>query len=441
MGLGAAPFAVAAVPHRNATVLRDADLVLTMDPELGEGVLGRIEHADVLFEGGVVSAVGRGLAVPRDARVVDVGGQVVMPGIVDTHTHLWQVSIRGGCADRDVLGWLSNCSVATQPRISPADMYRFVRLATLDALQTGVTTVVDWVFSLPYAQTEQYVRALEESGLRFVYAMGGLPGREIARMKRELIDPLPLGSAHVSSFSDIGQLERLRADLRLARELGVMLNTHALEHRSQRAEKPIEALLRAGALDSDLLLNHAIHLTGHELEAIAGAGAGVAHCPLSNMRLASGIIKLPRMRELGIRTGLGHDGGTADTSDAFALMRAAVGLQRASTMDAGVYPGVEDVLRMATVGGAEAIAMDDRIGSLTPGKRADVLVLDPGTLNFAPRFDVIGQIVFNGQPGNVSYVFVEGRMLKSRGRLVNVDVAQVISDAESAATSIRGAIT
>ena len=439
-GLGAVPFAVAAVPHRKVTLLSDADLVLTMDPRLGEGVLGRLERADVLLRDGVVAAVGRDLPVPRDARVVDVRGQIVMPGIVDTHTHLWQASIRGGCADQDLLGWLSNCNLVALPKISPADMYRFVRLATLDVLQTGVTTLVDWVYSIPYAQTEQYVHALEESGLRFVYAMGGLPGREISRIKKELIDPVPLGSAQVASGADIRKLERLRADLRLARQLGVMLNAHVLEHRSQQAEQPITALRQVGALNSDLLLNHAIHLTGRELEMVAGADARVAHCPLSNMRLASGIIKLPRMRELGMKVGLGHDGGTADTSDAFSLMRAAVGLQRASTMNPGVYPGVEDVLRMATIGGAEAIAMADRIGSLTPGKRADLLVLDPGTLNFAPRFDVVSQIVFNAQPGNVSYVFVDGRMLKSRGRLVNVDVAAVVRAAESAGTRLREAM-
>jgi 5-methylthioadenosine/S-adenosylhomocysteine deaminase len=116
-----------------------------------------------------------------------------------------------------------------------------------------------------------------------------------------------------------------------------------------------------------------------------------------------------------------------------------VGLQRARHEDAGVHPTVPAVLRMATLGGAECIGMADRVGSLTPGKRADVVVLDPGTLNFAPRFDWTSQIVLNGQPPNVSEVFVDGRLRKARGELVGVDTARVVREAERAAANLRAA--
>src|SRR5215471_21642707 len=156
---------------------------------------------------------------------------------------------------------------------------------------------------------------------------------------------------------------------------------------------------------------------------------------------ASGIIRFPELPQAGLKLGLGLDGGTNDTADMFNNMRAAVGLQRAKHLSASAYPTVTDVLRLATLGGAEALGMSGRIGSLTPGKQADLLVLTPRNINFAPRFDWISQIVFNGQPENVEWVFVAGRPLKAKGRLVGVNEDNIIETAETVAQRIRAALS
>ncbi|GAA2231989.1 amidohydrolase family protein [Streptomyces nogalater] len=428
-----------AAGHAPTTLLRDAELVLTMDPALGTGELGTLEHADVLMRDGRIAGVGRRLPAPAGARVVDVSGMLVLPGFVDLHNHLWQSSIRGGCATQDLYGWLAGCNRATLPKIGPQDMYRFVRLAALDALQAGVTTLVDWVHPIPFDTSEQYIRALDHTGLRFVYAMAQNTANLdlVPRVKKELLDPLPLASAQVSVHAGMDGLDLLRRSREVARDLGLMINSHVLEHRGDRAQEPIRSLRTADAFGPDLLMNHAIHLTDDEIAQVADADVRVAHCPLSNMRLASGIIRLPEFERRGVRTGLGHDGGTNDTSDMFGVMKAAVGLQRALHQNADVHPTIPAVLRMATLGGAECLHMADQVGSLTPGKRADVVVLDPGTLNFAPRFDWVGQIVLNGQPGNVSQVYVDGRARKLRGKLVDVDTAEVVREAERAAARVR----
>ncbi|MEV0370387.1 amidohydrolase family protein [Streptomyces sp. NPDC050636] len=423
-------------------MLRGADLVLTMDPEVGAGELGTLEGGvDVLMRDGTIAAVGRGLAVPPGARVVDAGGKLVLPGFVDLHNHLWQSSIRGGCSAQDVNGWLAACNRANLPKIDAQDMYRFVHLAALDALQTGVTTVVDWVHPVPYGTTERYVRALDDAGLRFVYAMAQSSADRalVPRAKKELLDPLPLASLQVAVHAEMSTVKHLRLLYETARDLGVMLNSHVLEQRDDRKDDPIRALRTVGAFGPGLLMNHAVHLTDDEIALTGEHDVRVAHCPLSNMRLASGIAPLPALHRRGVRAGLGHDGGTNDTSDMFGLMKAAVGLQRARHEDAAVHPTIPAVLRMATLGGAECVGMADRIGSLTPGKRADVIVLDPGTLNFAPRFDWTSQIVLNGQPPNVSDVFVDGHVRKSRGELVHVDTARVVREAERAAAHLRAA--
>ncbi|MFH8569088.1 amidohydrolase family protein [Streptomyces sp. NPDC017993] len=426
--------------ERRTTVLRGADLALTMDPEVGDGPLGLLEDGvDVVMRDGAIAAVGRGLDVPPGARVVDAAGTFVLPGFVDLHNHLWQSSIRGGCATQDVHGWLAACNRGTLPRIDAQDMYRFVHLAALDALQTGVTTLVDWVHAIPYDTSASYIRALDDSGLRFVYAMAqSAADRDLLpRVAKELLAPLPLASAQVSAHAGMSLLKELRLLHETARDMGVMFNCHVLEHRGDRAEEPIRALRTAGAFGPDLLMNHAIHLTDDEIALTGAHDVRVAHCPLSNMRLASGIMPLPAMHRHGVRAGLGHDGGTNDTSDMFGVMKAAVGLQRARHEDAEIHPTIPAVLRMATLGGAECIGMADRVGSLTPGKRADVIVLDPGTLNFAPRFDRVSQIVLNGQPPNIRDIFVDGRLRKFRGELVGVDTARVVREAEKAAAHLR----
>ncbi|MET9604244.1 amidohydrolase family protein [Streptomyces sp. NPDC006512] len=451
-GLGAAaaaPFLLGAErprpgpaePSARSTLLRNAALVLTMDPALGDGPLGSLGHADVLMRDGVITAVGRRLPAPPGTRTVDASGKLVLPGFVDVHTHLWQSSMRGGCADRDLFGWLADCNRGTFSRITPEDMYRFVRLGALDSVQSGVTTLVDWVDALPYDTTVQYVRALADTGVRFTYAMfqAERDAALITRTKRELIDPLPLASAQVATHAAraIQGLNRLHWEI--AQDLGVMLNSHVLERDEQRADDPVRTLTDIGALGPRLLMNHAIHLDDGELDALAAHDVRVAHCPLSNMRLASGIMRLPELARRGVKTGLGQDGGTNDTSDFFALMKTALGLQRARALRASVFPQVHDVLRMATLGGAEAIGMAGEIGSLTPGKRADVVVIEPAALNFAPRFDWVNQIVFNGRPENVDSVYVDGRALKSGGRLVGADPDRVVREAESAAARLRAA--
>lgn len=437
--------AQAATPHAAAprtVLLRGAALVLTMDPAAGTGPLGMLEDADVLVRGGAVAAVGRGLQAPADARIRDVSGKLVMPGFVDAHTHLWQASIRGGCTDGNLFGWFQRCADGQRARLTPAALHSFVRLAALDAVQSGVTTLVDWVDIFADDLVESYVRALAGTGVRFTYAMfPPRPDGELAaRVKRELVDPVPLGSFQVATHAARSLAGLNQAHWETARELGVMLNSHVLERPEQRADDPLGVLADIGALGPRLLVNHAIHLTEDEIATLAAHDVRAVHCPLSNMRLASGIMPLPGLRRRGVKVALGLDGGTDDTSDFHALMKTAIGLQRARSTDAGVFPQVEDVLRMATLGGAEALGIADRVGSLTPGKRADLVVLDPAALNFAPRFDWVGQIVFNGRPENVDSVFVDGRPLKLDGRLVDVDTARVVREAEAAATRIRASV-
>jgi len=211
-----------------------------------------------------------------------------------------------------------------------------------------------------------------------------------------------------------------------------------LENIANVTENPLQVLQTAGAfaLGRDLHAAHFVHASDSDIATLASLQASVAHNPLSNMRLASGIMPYADVQNAGIRLSLGLDGGTNDTTDMFNNMRVAVGLQRAKSLDPHVAPTVAAVLRAATLGGAETLDMESQIGSLTPGKQADVIVIDPRTLNFAPPVAPVNQLITNGQPQNVKYVFVAGRLLKQNGHLVGVHVGTLIQNAQTAADRI-----
>jgi 5-methylthioadenosine/S-adenosylhomocysteine deaminase len=213
---------------------------------------------------------------------------------------------------------------------------------------------------------------------------------------------------------------------------------HLLEQESDVANDPFGVMEDAGTFDlgRDLLFAHAIHLNDAQIAKIAAVDAAVSHQPLSNMRLASGIMRYADLKAAGIRLGMGLDGGTNDTIDAFNNVRAATGLQRALTRDPHVSPTVEEVLRAATLGGAEVLDMEKEIGSLTVGKQADVIVIEMHALNFAPVLRPVAQIVFNGQTQNVKWVFVAGRVLKEAGKVKGVKERELVEAAQTATDHI-----
>src|SRR5262245_29469177 len=247
----------ALVPHpstgadQKRMLIRNAALVLTMDSSVGRGALGLLTDADVLIAGDTIAAVGRQL--PRHgADVVEAAGKIVMPGFVDAHSHLWQSLIRGCGADRDVNGWLAACVFPLSGfSFSPADVYAGVRLSTLDLIDTGVTTTVDWSHSFTPAFVRANIQALADSGLRFVFSyLGSTDAARIAdmrRVKETLIDPNSRATFQVGSHPGVEPffLPNLIAMSNLARELKVQMQVHLIENVSQRAKRPFNELAEA----------------------------------------------------------------------------------------------------------------------------------------------------------------------------------------------------
>jgi 5-methylthioadenosine/S-adenosylhomocysteine deaminase len=425
-------------------LIQNASLVLTMDPNLGDrSILGQLEDADVLIVDDKIEDVGVNLPRPSGTSVIDGRGMIVMPGFVDTHDHLWQCLIRGCATDGHLFHWLGRCifPLTTSP-ISEADGYAGTRLATVGLINTGVTTVVDWNHTFNFGFARGSLRALNDSHLRYAFAM--VPtgdGSDVRAAKAQFIDLNPVARLQIAGRTS--PFEVTEAQTKIAKDIaqdfpGTKFHLHLLEQELDVASKPFAVLEDAHAFDfgRDLLFAHVIHVTDKEIAKLAKVGAAVSHQPLSNMRLASGIIRYTDLKAAGIRIGIGLDGGTNDTIDAFNNVRAATGLQRALTHDPQVSPTVEEVLRAATLGGAEVLDMEREIGSLTPGKQADVIVIDMQALNFAPVLQPVAQIVFNGQTQNVKWVFVAGRVLKEDGKVKGTNDRELIEAAQAATDHI-----
>ena len=420
-------------------LIRNAALLLTLDPAAGSGPLGAVEGADLLIEDGRIAHLGP--AVGLEPEVIDAAGCIVMPGFVDAHDHLWQSLIRGCAPCGNLYEWLDECVFAVAAAgVRAPEVYAAVRLSALGLIDSGVTTALDWSHAFDAAFADANLRALADSGLRYVFGYYGRDRPDVfdaVRAAHAQVDGDRFAALHVCAHPTLEAQAELNALAGLARELGAPFDVHLLENAAQRAEEPLRALANAGAIGPGLVAHHAIHLTDKEIAALGDAGARVSHNPMSNMRLASGVCPVARLRDAGVAIGLGLDGGAGDAPDAFANMRAAVGLQRAVSQDATVYPSPADALRLATLGGAEALGLDAEIGSLTPGKRADLLVLDAAWMNFAPRWDWPSQLVFGGQPRMVRDALVGGEPLKRNGELVGADVAQAVADAEEAARALQ----
>jgi len=437
--IGSPPIRTAESP--SSILIRNAAMMITADPARGEGPLGVLRRADVRLVGTTIDEVGTDLD-PGNALILDATDRFVLPGFVDVHNHLWQSLIRGGGSELDLLPWLEACVYSmADAGITPEEAYAATRFSSIDLINTGVTTVVDHSPCFTEGFAEGNLLGLLDSGLRFAFAYCGAGNARphIEHLARSLIEPSPLADLQIGAYPSMTDVRRLSEQVELARGLGCPLNIHLHEHRMQRRDRSFAAMEASGAEECRIIAAHAIHLTDDEIEWLAAHSVRVAHCPLSNMRLASGIMRMERMRSAGVQIGLGLDGGANDTSDVFANMKAAVGLQRAAACSPSVPPTIVDVLQMATIDGARALDMDDRIGSITPGKLADIIIINPNRFNFGRCWSWVSQIVLNGSPVNVETVIVNGRPLKLHDTVLGDDHEEIMRSTHAAALKARAA--
>jgi len=396
---------------------------------------------DVLIEGERIAAVGPDL--PADgATVIDATQRIVLPGFVDTHRHLWETAVRAGAADMDLGAYMGVILGQYGPRLGPQDVYAATLAGALEALDAGVTTVIDYSHALHSPEhAEAAVDALEAARLRAVFGYGlpvtgGGDPDDVRRIRAgRLADDDALVTMALAPLGpSFAPMEQVSADWQLAAELNLPLTIHVSA--GPVATQPISALRERGLLRANTLYVHGNSLDDAELKLIAESGGTASVTPASEAQMRVGAPVAGRLRRAGVTTGLGVDAVASLPGDMFSVMRAAL---LASQIADEAPLTVQDVLKMATLDGAAALGLEDRIGSLRPGKRADVIMLrldDLGMLT-AER-DPIAAVVTAANPGNVDTVLVAGRIVKAAGLLAHRDLAHVVRSLRVTAAAVSG---
>lgn len=415
--------------------------VVSMDPDIGD-----VEDGDVHVRDGEIVAVGRGLR-GRGPRI-DGRGMIAMPGLVDTHWHLWTTLYRSMSSSSPETAYFA-LNVRNGTRCLPSDLYHGTRLGLVDALNTGITTVHDWAHNLRSPEhADANLRAHREIGLRGRFSYGtpqGLPPTvltdlaDLERVKREWFDAgrLPLMHLGLAGRPPGFSPETVyRPEYDAAQDLGLPVSYHANSTRAQGALGMVRQLGEQGMLHPDVQLIHALYTTAAEREMVRESGASVSISPWSELLIGYGVTPVPEMESSGMLLTLSVDTmPLTGSADLWSVMRLTTGLHR-GIAEGELSVSTRRVLQMATIDGARSLGLGDVVGSLSPGKRADLLLVRQHDVAIAPVTDVPNALALAAGAENVDTVIVDGRFRKYRGRLVDVNEDLVVRATEEALAAL-----
>jgi 5-methylthioadenosine/S-adenosylhomocysteine deaminase len=434
--LGAAP---AAGEEPYDLVVRHATVV-TVDAQRRV-----IPDGAVAIRGGRIAWVGPAAELPKTAARAthDAGGGIVMPGLVNVHGHAPMVLFRGIADDLKLMEWLQKYIFPAEARNVTAPFVKAgTRLAALEMIRSGTTTFADM-----YYFEDQVAEACDEAGMRCV------PGETLIEFPAPDNKTIPDALAYTEKFLarwkgharvtaaiaphstylvNPGTLQQSKA---LADRFGAPILIHVSESREEQVREPkgptpTQHLAALGVLRKGVVFAHGTYLDEKDRAILKQADVGVAHCPQSNMKLSSGGAPVAAMMAEGVRLGLGTDGAASNNDlDMFEEMLTAALLAKHITGDPTVAPAPK-VLEMATLGGARALGMEDQIGSLEAGKRADLVVVSTRAPRLHPMFDPISHLVYAAKGSDVRDVIVEGRLIQRDGKVLTLDEAAVLAEGE-----------
>jgi 5-methylthioadenosine/S-adenosylhomocysteine deaminase len=431
-------------PEQGEYLIRDAH-VMTMDPAAGD-----LPGARVHVRRGEIVAVGAHVEAPA-AQVIDARGMIVLPGLVETHWHMWNSLLRSMSGDRREHGYFPT-ALALGKAYLPSDMYQGTRLAAAEALNGGITFVHDWCHNIRAPEfADAGLRALGESGLRARFSYGAAQGQpgdqpiDLADLERRSRGwerysnggLISLGLAwRGPSTGATGAVaaSAYRRDFDAARALGLPISVHA---NNRKGSDAIALLAREKFLGRDVQVIHATWVSPEEIRALADSGSGVSLSPYTELRIGFGFPPTGELLAAGIPVGLSVDTtALSGNADMFAIMKANQNIDNARAQNEFKLPA-RRVLELATIEGARSMGMAGRIGSLAPGKRADLIMVNARDVNLGVWSDPAHMLVEAAQPANVDTVMVDGRILKRRGRLTSLDVEQTVAEASQALAAVR----
>jgi cytosine/adenosine deaminase-related metal-dependent hydrolase len=404
----------------NQTLLRGGR-VLSLDPKVGD-----FDRADVLIEGSRIAMVQPNIRSTA-AKVIDASNMIVMPGFVDTHRHAWQAQLRNMIPDGLLSDYMRDITGRARAAYRPQDAYIGDLVTALGAINAGVTTMLDWshIGNSP-EHTDAAIRGLGESGIRGVYAYGG---GSISPLNQYPQDIRRLRKQHFSAGNPLLTLALAgglsAAEWAVAREVGAPISVHV--------NGAGQLLAVANALRPDVTIIHANNLTEAEWQLVQKTGAGISISAPIEMEMGHGVPPIQQALDHGIRPSLSVDVETQMPGDFFTQMRTVFTLQRmlrlarerAGERNLPPLLTVREVVGFATIEGARDNWLERITGSLTPGKEADIIMLRTDQINVMAVNDLYGAVVLGMDTSNVDTVFIGGKMMKSEGKLIGVDMSRI----------------
>lgn len=438
------------MPFMNDSIIIKGGSIVTMDET------DSIVKGDLFIRDGRIEKIGAGSTATNTT--IDARGCVVLPGFVQTHIHLCQTLFRGAADDLALIDWLKKRVWPMEAAHDPASVRAAARLGIAELIKGGTTCALTME---TVNHTEEVFKAVEASGFRATVGKCMMDkGDEVPQPLQEKTDEsiaasLALleawnGKAHgrirycfAPRFAISCTTELLAEVARLARDRGVMIHTHASENKTECAlveqdtgMRNISYLNSLGIAGRHVALAHCVHVDQNELELLRTTGTNVVHCPSSNLKLGSGIAPVKEMLETGVSVSLGADGAACNNRlDMFTEMRTAALLQKAQH-GPEVLPA-RRALRMATIDGAKAMGLDQEIGSLEVGKRADVIVVNVTSLHATPSArDLASAIVYSAQPEDVQTVIIDGQLVMRDRQLLTLNETEVRTEANEQAREL-----
>lgn len=435
------------------TILKNISYLATMDNSMSE-----LTDAYIVIDNNIITAVGSGEA-PKGDREFDMSGRVVLPGFVNTHHHLYQSLFRNvpAVSSAKLFDWLVYLYELWK-NIDNEAVYVSAAVGIYEMMSTGVTTTTDMLYLHPKGKErfiDSEIEAAMRCGVRFHPTRGsmslskkdgGLPPDSVVQTEEKIIEDsirliekyhdkdkyamVRIALAPCSPFSVTEQ--SMIKTLELAEKYDVLLHTHLAETKDEeeycletKGLRPVDYMEKIGWLNPRVWFAHLVWLSDEDIKKLADNDCGMAHCPTSNMRLGSGIAPVKEMKEAGIRIGLAVDGSASnDTGNMLHEIRNAMLLQRVSKGADALTP--RDVLYMGTMGGAKVLRMDDYIGSIEPGKAADIIAFDLNVLSLAGGLaDPIGAIVMC-DPGKADFVMINGKVRIENGKINDTELPELI---------------
>ena len=424
-------------------LIKNAQILTMTAPELQKG--------DILIIEDKIAAVGQ---VPREMltsseKIIEADNHLVMPGLINAHTHAAMTLLRSYADDLELMSWLNDEIWPAEAKMDAEDIYWGTMLAIAEMIRGGTTTFADMYG--PFMN--KVAEAVTSSGIRANLSRGCVGAADPDEVKIAeniaLFEQYNNGSdgrikvwfgPHAPYTCSKEYLQKLA---QAAWERGSGIHVHLAETTSELEQikegyglSPVEYLAQAGIFDGPCLAAHGVWLSDEEIAFLKAKNVSVAHNPVSNMKLSSGAAPVAKMLACGLNVGLGTDGASSNNSlDMFKEMAAAAFLSKLSTMEPTSLPAYE-VLKMATVGSAKALHWDKEIGTLEAGKKADLILLDLNQPHFCPWNNSVNDLVYSAKSSDVTHTIVNGQILMEERKLLTIDLAEVMAHAKNCAKKI-----